>query len=125
MPLSGVPRQRNVPESGAAKPQITLNNVVLPAPLGPITPSTSPVRTSSDTPSRAVIPPNETVTSATARSGSLGSSPGSPPTGMRIGLTRSPLARNHPCEPFGHQQHGRRWGGDHRQPAGPLHKRAG
>ncbi len=33
-----------VPRSGRTKPQTTLNSVVLPAPLGPITPTTPPGR---------------------------------------------------------------------------------
>ena len=64
---SDSPRQRRVPESGATNPQIRLNSVVLPAPLGPITPTTSPPPTSSDTPSSAVIPPKRTVASRTIR----------------------------------------------------------
>ena len=62
-PSNGAPRQVIVPESGLTNPQITLNSVVLPAPLGPITPRTSPRSTSTETPSRAVIPPNDTRTS--------------------------------------------------------------
>ena len=65
MPSSGCPRHRIVPEAGVTKPQMTLNNVVLPAPLGPMTPSTSPCETSSETPSSAVMPPNDTEISLT------------------------------------------------------------
>src|SRR5215211_95804 len=39
-----------------------LNAVVLPAPFGPIRPTIWPSRTSSETPSRATIPPNRRVT---------------------------------------------------------------
>ncbi len=63
------PLQLSEPASGATKPQITLNSVVLPAPFGPITPSTSPAWTSSETPSSATTPPNRTVTSRTLRAG--------------------------------------------------------
>jgi hypothetical protein len=59
------PRQLSVPDCGVTNPQMTLNSVVLPAPFGPITPSTSPRWTSTDTFSSAVMPPNETVTSRT------------------------------------------------------------
>ena len=45
----GWPRQLSVPEFGRTNPQMTLNSVVLPAPFGPITPSTSPGDTSTDT----------------------------------------------------------------------------
>src|ERR671923_241625 len=45
---------------------------VLPAPLGPITANSSPGRTSNETASSAVTPPNRSVTSSTASSGSAG-----------------------------------------------------
>ena len=51
---------------GSTNPQITLNSVVLPAPLGPMTPRTSPAATSSETGSSAVMPPNCTVSSCAA-----------------------------------------------------------
>src|SRR5699024_8781740 len=63
---SGSPSQRTEPSSARTNPQITLNSVVLPAPLGPITPTTSPGPTVSDTPSSAVSPPKRTVTPATS-----------------------------------------------------------
>jgi hypothetical protein len=44
------------------KPQTTLNRVVLPAPFGPMTPSTSFGSTRSETASSAVRPPKRTVT---------------------------------------------------------------
>ena len=46
------------------KPQMTLNSVVLPAPLGPMTPTTSPGETVSETSSSAVRPPKRTVTAS-------------------------------------------------------------
>src|ERR1019366_4882357 len=55
------------PEAGVTKPQMALNSVVLPAPLGPMMPSTSPLQTSSETPSRAVTPSKDTVISLTHR----------------------------------------------------------
>ncbi len=39
---SDCPRQCSDPDSARTKPQIRLNRVVFPAPLGPITPTTSP-----------------------------------------------------------------------------------
>src|SRR5438105_5275899 len=53
------------PAAGRTNPHTALKRVVLPAPLGPMTPATSLGRTSRDTPSRAVTPPNRTVTSVT------------------------------------------------------------
>src|SRR5919106_4543572 len=47
---------------------MTLNAVVFPAPLGPISPAISPPWTASDTRSRATTPPNVRVTSWSSRS---------------------------------------------------------
>src|SRR4051794_17036795 len=66
MRSSAVPSQLTVPASARTNPQITLNSVVLPAPLGPITPTTSPGPTVSETPSSAVRPPKRTVTPSTS-----------------------------------------------------------
>ena len=55
-----------MPDCGLTKPEMQLNSVVLPAPFGPITPSTSPPATPSETLSSAVIPPKRTVTPCTA-----------------------------------------------------------
>ena len=55
---SSAPRQASVPVSGRTKPQATLNSVVLPAPFGPITPSTRRGRAVSETSESAVMPPN-------------------------------------------------------------------
>ena len=71
---SGCAAPAELPDSGVTKPQITLNSVVFPAPLGPITPSTSPRVTSTETPSSAVMPPKRTVTSRTDRPAPCGSS---------------------------------------------------
>src|SRR6516162_5923311 len=45
-----------------------LNNVVLPAPFGPISPRISPSSISKETPSSATIPPNRNATSQTSSS---------------------------------------------------------
>src|ERR687892_692877 len=52
-------------------PLMTLNRVVLPAPLGPIMPWISPGATASDTPSRTRIPPKRLVNPSTDRIGVL------------------------------------------------------
>ena len=70
-PSSGAPSQRSRPSSGATKPQTQLNKVVLPAPLGPITPTTSPARADIDTPSSAVSPPKRTVKPSTSRAAAI------------------------------------------------------
>ncbi len=51
-PLSSI-----LPSSGVIWPSMLLNKVVLPEPLGPITPKISPGRTSNDTPPTAWIAP--------------------------------------------------------------------
>src|SRR5262249_28661040 len=52
-----------------SRPVITLNNVVLPAPLGPMRPVTKPGAADSDTESRATLPPKRTMTSRTSSAG--------------------------------------------------------
>ena len=46
---------------------MALNNVVLPAPLDPMTPVTFPASTSNETPSTARTPPKITLASVTVR----------------------------------------------------------
>ena len=55
------------PLFGLRRPETTSNNVVLPAPFGPIRPQIWPGGTSKATPSKAVIPPKRTVISSRAR----------------------------------------------------------
>jgi len=50
------PANRTRPVHGL-KPAIASNSVVLPAPLGPMSPTTSPSSTANDTDSTAVSPP--------------------------------------------------------------------
>src|SRR5262245_31862846 len=52
-----------LPESGGTRPEITRINVVLPAPLGPITPTVSPGATPSETPHSARDEPQPAETS--------------------------------------------------------------
>ncbi len=65
-PLSSI-----VPRSGARRPEITSNRVVLPAPLGPMMPCTSPRSTDMDTSLNALTPPKLTKTPWTPRATSL------------------------------------------------------
>ena len=53
------------PAVGRSTPQTTFSSVVLPEPLGPISPSTSPLLASSETPSSARTPRNCLATSST------------------------------------------------------------
>ena len=53
-----------MPEVGESNPVITFTRVDLPAPLGPISPTTSWLDSSSVTPTSAFTPSNERDTSA-------------------------------------------------------------
>src|SRR6185312_8467689 len=57
-PVMSRPSSTMRPASGLWKPAMAANSVVLPAPLGPIRPTISPMRTSSDALSTAFRPPN-------------------------------------------------------------------
>ena len=62
------PSKTTRPSSGLYRRVITLNAVVFPAPLGPISPTISPAGTSKDTSSSATTPPKRRVTFSTERS---------------------------------------------------------
>ena len=64
-PSSGLPSSRTVPAVACTTPVMTRSIVVLPAPFGPIRPSSSPCCTSKDTSLMAVMPPKRTVTAPT------------------------------------------------------------
>jgi hypothetical protein len=64
-----LPCQFSDPELGRTKPQMTLNTVVLPAPFGPMTPTTWPSGTAKETSSSASRPPKRTLTFCTDRPG--------------------------------------------------------
>src|SRR6476620_10681791 len=75
------PNTRMVPASGRISPNSNLSNVVLPAPLGPRTPYTSPAPTRTETSSTARTDPKVLVTPAASTasswstSGTVGGSP--------------------------------------------------
>ena len=66
------PLKRTLPRVGFCSPLITLKQVVLPAPFGPIRPVTRPASATNDAWLTAVTPPNCTTTSSTLSSGSVG-----------------------------------------------------
>ena len=76
------------PDRGRVSRLTQSNSVVLPAPLGPISPQTSPRGTVRDTPASAVTPPNRTTTSVTVSAASLGITPtvGPAPIGVIVDL---------------------------------------
>src|SRR5439155_6111477 len=79
---------RTVPRDGRRRPQITSMSVVLPAPLGPTTPTTVPGRTRSERSSSAGTRPKLHVTSTTSIA-AADSNPteSAPPTTGRAAVT--------------------------------------
>src|SRR5215469_9577494 len=80
MPVTSAPPSTTRPRAGRRRPQITSNRVLLPPPLGPISPVIRPAPAVSPTPSRTRFPPNATVTSLTS----------SDPTGQHLLVPRPP-----------------------------------
>ncbi len=69
--LIGLPSKTTCPPVGASSPLSRLNNVVFPAPLGPMTAWTDPLVTCMLTPSTATRLPNRRSTSTTSRTSSV------------------------------------------------------
>src|SRR5438132_242324 len=68
--VTSTPPRTTRPLSSDAKPETASSRVVLPAPLGPMMPTTSPGRTGRSTPSTATTPPKRTRTPVTSRASS-------------------------------------------------------
>src|SRR5687767_10790531 len=69
--VTSLPTKRTLPESGKRLPASWLMNVVLPAPLGPMTACVSPSRTSKSMPSHARNAPKLFVKPLTSSIGSV------------------------------------------------------
>src|SRR5919106_3352299 len=69
-PASCLPRYEIAPAFSDRKPETQLSNVVLPEPLGPITPLISPAPTVRSTPSRARLAPNHRFSPEASSTGS-------------------------------------------------------
>src|SRR5437588_1021004 len=69
--VTSYPKRWTRPETGFTFPVITLNSVVFPAPLGPMSPTICPAPTLSETVSSALTPPNRTETSVASRGAAL------------------------------------------------------
>src|SRR3954452_17057230 len=67
--VMSAPSSSTRPDVGRSRPDTRLNSVVLPAPFGPITASSSPSRTSSPTSATIVAPPMTSPRSLVARIG--------------------------------------------------------
>src|SRR4029453_8178831 len=74
--VMSAPWKRMVPASARTSPPIRLKTVVLPAPLGPMMPSTSRTPTVRETPSAARTAPNALETRSSARTSVTGTSAG-------------------------------------------------
>src|SRR5437667_9045695 len=64
------PSASSCPEVGGVTPEIALNKVVLPAPFGPMMPTSSPAAKLASTASTAVSPPKRTLSARASSSGS-------------------------------------------------------
>src|SRR5919109_3369064 len=73
-PVISAPWNRMEPALGVSAPEMQLNSVVFPEPLGPMSPRISPSVTSNETPLSAVKPPKRLTTPLTlsTRSGRQG-----------------------------------------------------
>ena len=67
-PVTSTPASSTRPLSARKNPEMTSNSVVLPAPLGPMIPRTSPCVACSDTSSSAALPPKASEIPRTSRS---------------------------------------------------------
>src|SRR5262245_15326569 len=94
------------PAEGRSAPEMQLNSVVLPEPLGPMSPRISPSRTSIETSWRAVKPPKRLVrreTVSMARGGGRGARPRAPARPGRSAAGGPRRGRR--------ERQARRWGG--------------
>ena len=95
MAVTSVSKMCTEPRPGACRPLMTLNRVVLPAPLGPIRPVTVPGLTARLTSLRAATPPNRTATSRT-----VSTAPSGRASSGGTGLTSQDGRRSEPrCRP--------------------------
>ena len=88
--VMSTPSRSTVPPSGRTKPDRSSNKVVLPAPLGPMRPTTSPLETDRSTPSTAATDPYRFTSPLAASNGASptdtgpGATPGSVGAGVAV-----------------------------------------
>src|SRR2546426_11609219 len=80
---TGLPSSQPSPDEGLRRPSSSFTAVVLPAPLGPRNPNTSPRGTVIDRPARATVRPNLLVSSTVFTAGGAAAPP---PGGGRPGF---------------------------------------
>src|SRR3989442_15621893 len=85
---TGLPSSQPSPDDGLRRPSSSFTAVVLPAPLGPRKPNTSPRGTVIDRPARATVCPNLLVSSTVFTAGGAGA----PPPGRGAPVFFSPPA---------------------------------
>src|SRR5262245_42454408 len=90
--VTSSPKKRTRPRVARKSPVTTLNSVVLPAPLAPMTARRSPTATENETSSIARRAPNVRVTPSNTRASSVWGAPKWPPT---------PPTLRPPAEPWG------------------------
>src|SRR3989442_15776965 len=84
---TGLPSSQPSPDDGLRRPSSSFTAVVLPAPLGPRKPNTSPRGTVIDRPARATVCPNLLVSSTVFTAGGPA---GPPPRGAPPGFSSPP-----------------------------------
>src|SRR5256885_5897504 len=72
---TGLPSSQPSPDEGLRRPSSSFTAVVLPAPLGPRNPNTSPRGTVIDRPARATVCPNLLVSSTVFTAGGAAAAP--------------------------------------------------
>src|SRR2546430_14941291 len=84
---TGLPSSQPSPDDGLRRPSSSFTAVVLPAPLGPRNPNTSPRGTVIERPARATVCPNLLVSSTVFTAGGAAGPPprGGPPDRERGG----------------------------------------
>src|SRR2546430_16416223 len=97
---TGLPSSQPSPDDGLRRPSSSFTAVVLPAPLGPRKPNTSPRGTVIDRPARATVCPNLLVSSTVFTAGGPGAPPprGAPP-GFSSRPAPPPPPKPPPCPP--------------------------
>src|SRR4051812_8735006 len=88
--VNNLPSSWMRPRVGRVMPEMQLSSVLLPAPLGPISPTIDPVSSANETSRRAWMPPKSTDTVSMER---------------QVISRPPPEATQHAPQPLGHEHH--------------------